>query len=86
MTVIAEDDLQITLPAGATDRKFDDNNSHSLSHCMKAVDFIVELNDKIFFIEFKDPQHPASQSKDREKFIKEFLGLLQRRKLIEPFA
>ena len=42
MTVIAEDDLQIKLPAGAKARKFDDQNVHGLSHCMKAVDFIVQ--------------------------------------------
>ena len=74
MTVIAEDDLQIKLPAGAKARKFDDQNVHGLSHCMKAVDFIVDLDDRTFYIEFKDPQHPASQPKDREKFIRQFLS------------
>jgi len=74
MTAITEDDLQIALPPGASARKLDDEKSHGLSHCMKAVDFIVELDDRLLFIEFKDPQHPASQPKDREKFIEKFLS------------
>ncbi|MGK0674783.1 MAG: hypothetical protein ABWU16_09030 [Halothiobacillaceae bacterium] len=74
MTVLAENDLQITLPAGCTWRKFDDKASHGLSHCMKAVDFIVELDDRIFFIELKDPEHPAAQPKDQKRFLREFLS------------
>lgn len=74
MTFLAEDDLQVELPAGANGIKFDDEASHGLSHCMKAVDFIVELNDQILFIEFKDPDHPSANVKDKEKFIKKFLS------------
>ncbi|MGC8733127.1 MAG: hypothetical protein ACP5RC_12855, partial [Halothiobacillaceae bacterium] len=58
MTVLAEGDLQITLPAGVVGRKFDDEASHGLSHCMKAVDFIIELEDRTYFVEFKDPENP----------------------------
>lgn len=47
MTVLAENDLQISLPASVTGRKFDDGATHGLSHCMKAVDFIVELADRV---------------------------------------
>ncbi|QXP85333.1 hypothetical protein ABZN20_13180 [Methylococcus sp. ANG] len=74
MTVLAENDLQITLPAGSTGRKFDDEASHGLSHCMKAVDFIVELDDRVLFIELKDPEHPAAQPKDQKKFLQKFLS------------
>ena len=74
MTTLAEGDLQISLPAGAVGRKFDDGATHGLSYCMKAVDFIVELEDKILFIEFKDPDRPAAQPKDRDKFLKDFLS------------
>lgn len=72
MTTISEADLQITLPAGATARKFDDQTTHGLSCCMKAVDFIVELDNLTYFIEFKDPDNPNAQLKDRTKFIKNF--------------
>lgn len=74
MTVLTEDDLQITLPTGVSGRKFDDEISHGLSHCMKAVDFIVELEDQILFIEFKDPENPTAQPKDSAAFIKKFLS------------
>ena len=74
MTLLTEDDLQIALPTGAVGRKFDDDTTHGLSHCMKAVDFIVELEDRVLFVELKDPDHPSSQQKNREKFIRRFLS------------
>ena len=74
MIVLSEGDLQINLPAGAKGRKFDDGMSHGLSHCMKAVDFIVELDDKILFIEMKDPDHPNALSRDRKNFQKKILS------------
>lgn len=72
MTVLAEDDLQITLPAGVAGRRFDDETSHGLSHCMKAVDFIVELDDRTYFVEFKDPENPNAKPKDSAAFLKKF--------------
>jgi hypothetical protein len=74
MTVMAEGDLQITLPAGVTARKFDDEVSHGLSHCMKAVDFIVEEEYRILFVEFKDPEHPTAQPKEQKQFLKKLLS------------
>lgn len=74
MTSLAEGDLQIALPAGAAGRKFDDGATHGLSHCMKAVDFIVELDERILFIEFKGPDHPAAQPKDRNTFLTKILS------------
>jgi hypothetical protein len=74
MTSLAEGDLQIALPAGAAGRKFDDGATHGLSHCMKAVDFIVELDERILFIEFKDPDHPAAQPRDRNTFLTKILS------------
>ncbi|WP_133251653.1 hypothetical protein [Zavarzinia aquatilis] len=74
MMVLAEDDMQITLPAGITGRRFDDETSHGLSHCMKAVDFIIELEDRTIFIEFKDPENPKAKKKDSNAFLKKFLS------------
>lgn len=74
MTILAERDLQIALPAKAAGRKFDDGATHGLSHCMKAVDFIVELDDRILFIEFKDPDHPTAEPEDRKKFLTKILS------------
>ena len=38
MTILTEGNLQITFPQDANVRKFDDDQSHGLSHCMKAVE------------------------------------------------
>ncbi|MEQ1590560.1 MAG: hypothetical protein ABL902_09435 [Gallionella sp.] len=83
MNELVEGDLKVTLPIGIEGRKFD-NETHGLSHCMKAVDFIVELNDKIIFVELndkiifvelKDVDSPsASENKDRNKFLSKFLS------------
>ncbi len=74
MNVLAENDLQITLPATANGRKFDDQTAHGLSHCMKAVDFIVELEDQLLFVEFKDPENPEAVLERSAEFIKQFRG------------
>lgn len=74
MRVLAEDDLQVTLPLGLSGRKFDDEATHGLSHCMKAVDFIVEMEEQTLFIEFKDPENPQAMPKDSGAFIKKFLS------------
>ena len=73
MTVFIEGDLQITIDNALDARRLDDN-SHGLSHCMKAVDFIVELPDVYLFIEFKDPENPLSRQEDRQIFVQSFYG------------
>lgn len=73
MTTLTEGNLTITFPNSASVRRFDDNN-HGLSHCMKAVDFIVELPDRYLFIEFKDPNHPKSRDEHRSEWVKKFLA------------
>ena len=74
MTVVTEGNLQLTVPPGVEVRKFDDQKAHGLSHCMKAVDFIVELKDRYWFIEFKDPQHPEATAARRDKWINTFFS------------
>ena len=71
MTVLTEGNLEITINGKANARKFDDA-SHGLSHCMKSVDFIVELPDRYMFIEVKDPQAPQATGKARDKFFQKF--------------
>jgi hypothetical protein len=70
MTTLIEADLEITLPAGSQGRKLDDSATHCLSHCMKAVDFVVELPDKIYFLELKDPDNPSACPKAKADFAK----------------
>lgn len=71
MTTFTEGNLQITFPRDTRARKFDDDASHGLK-CMKAVDFIVEEDDRISFIELKDPEHPRAREENREEFIRKF--------------
>ena len=70
MTVLEEGDLELSIPDGVHARQFD--RDYSMSHCMKAVDFIVERVDRYLFIEFKDPQNPNAHAEEQEKFIEEF--------------
>ena len=39
---------------------------------MKAVDFIVELEDRVSFIEIKDFEHPRAPSENRKALIEDF--------------
>ena len=72
MNTLTEGNLQITFPRAAKVRKFDDGASHGLSHCMKAVDFVVEENQRISLIELKDPEHPRTREVSRQEFINGF--------------
>ena len=72
MTVLTERNLQLVLPANATGRKFDVSATHKLSHCMKAVDFIVEFPTHICFVEFKDPDVSGAKPENAEKYIRQF--------------
>lgn len=65
MTFLRENSLEIRLPAEATGRRFD-GDDHSLSHCMKAVDFIIELPDRIYYIEIKDPDQTANEVRRKQ--------------------
>ena len=74
MKALKEGDLQMALPDDATGRKFD-GPGHGLSHCMKAVDWIVELPDRIYFIEVKDlDSGNAEGHKERRQYLKELKG------------
>lgn len=60
--MLQENLLEIRLPEGASGRRFD-GEEHRLSHCMKAVDFIVDLPDRLYFIEVKDPDQSANETR-----------------------
>ncbi len=67
MTVIQEGELEFTFPTTSTVIKFD-GNGHGLSHCMKAVDFIVEFPGYDLFVEVKDPDNTQTTSQRRTQF------------------
>ena len=70
MTLLREGDLEVEFLDASNGRKFDEE--YGLSHCMKAVDFIVEFDDRYLFIEFKDPQHPGATEESRNEFVDSF--------------
>lgn len=74
MTEFIEGNLRIRFPDRMTAERFDDHASHGLSHCMKAVDFIVEVPEFIAFIELKDPDHPNAPEARKEVYISEKLN------------
>ena len=52
--------------------KFDEQDKtsptcHGLSHCMKAVDFVVEYADHYLFVEVKDPQRPNYYDSEQDE-------------------
>ena len=65
---ISEGNLEMEIPDALDGGRFD-GVGHGLSHCMKAVDFVLELADRYLFIELKDPEHPQATSRDRMAFI-----------------
>ena len=72
MTTIVENDLAVTFPNSVSARRFDDGAIHGLTHCMKAVDFIVEFPDRMVFVEFKDPQDSAAPEHQTRDYIAKF--------------
>ena len=83
MTTLREGDLRLTLPDPVVGRTFD-NPQHGLSHCgLKAVDWILELPGRIYFVEVKDPDDPEAR---RHKHGDDFVGELQAGKLTRKLA
>lgn len=73
-TTLREGELQIDLPPSAQGRKFDDR-THGLSHCgMKAVDWIIDLQDKTYFVELKDLDADAATQHDQRNQYRENLN------------
>lgn len=70
--LLREGSLQFDFTGALNAFKFDEQSSssttfHGLSHCMKAVDFVVEYLDHYLFIEIKDPSDPARYGSERDK-------------------
>lgn len=82
MVTVAEGDLRIDVTDKADVRRFDDEATHSLSHCMKAVDFVIEWEDRYWFVELKDPQAPNAREEARNQFVRD----LQRAQLDSDFV
>lgn len=73
MNPLLEGDLRIAVPDGTAARRFDGIH-HGLSHCMKAVDFVVALPDRYLFIEIKDPPKGRVAERERNGWIRRLQG------------
>ncbi len=90
--ILQEGNLKFNFTDAVDGFKFDEtdkNNEHyhGLSHCMKAVDFIVELETDYLFVEVKDFHNPEQYS-DPESFkeLKNKLKIKLRDSLLYRFG
>jgi len=67
MPTVQEGELEFRFPKKASVLRFD-GDAHGLSHCMKAVDFIVEFADYYLFVEVKDPQDSRATEERRAAY------------------
>ena len=85
MSALSEGDLRLALAERAHGRTFDDDR-HGLSHCMTAVDWILDMPERICFVEVKDPDDPrAKEHKNGDRFLQSFLAGELTRKLTDKF-
>lgn len=57
---IREGTLELSYPDTISVRRFD-GETHPLSDCMKAVDWLIEEEDRLIFVEIKDPEQAVSE-------------------------
>lgn len=69
--VLVEDELEFDFTGALDAFKLDDPATHGLSHCMKAVDFVVEYPDYVLFVEVKDPDHSHATPEARRAFARQ---------------
>lgn len=90
--ILREGELEFDFSDAVNGFKFDETNKqsryyHGLSHCMKAVDFVIELENDYLFVEVKDFHSPGEYN-GFEKFttLKNSLKLKYRDTLLYRFA
>lgn len=86
---LVEDDLQIDFVGALYVMKFDQNDPghpefHDLQN-MPRVDFIVEMEDSIYFIEVKDPGRPDAVDVGGTKFLRKVVAGTLEASLIEKY-
>lgn len=67
--------IRIQVPAGCAAYRFD-GEDHGMSHCMKAVDFILDTPGARIFLEIKDPDAAISPQTPLEYAEKLYVGKL----------
>lgn len=66
--ILQERDLSFNFTDALDAVVFDDAVCHGLSHCMKAVDFVVEFDSATLFVEVKDPSDSRARVEAQEAF------------------
>ncbi len=85
MRILTEGDLQFDFTTAQNAIKFD-NDFHGMSHCMKAVDFVVEHGDKLLFIEIKDINAPNIRRNSQRKFRQSLEDKTLKREIIKKYT
>jgi len=67
MRTVQEEDLIFDVTAAVRAEKFDDDAIHGTKSTMKRVDFIIEKDDKVIFLEVKDPDMPGAVNPNKLK-------------------
>jgi len=67
MPTIVEGQLEFSFPDCFAVQRFD-GSQHGLSHCMKAVDFVVEHDEYTLYVEVKDPDNTEAPEERRNKY------------------
>ncbi len=90
--ILKEGNLVFNFSDALNGYKFDETDKnkkhyHGLSHCMKAIDFIVELETDYLFVEVKDFHNPEQYDDDRNfNELRNILKTKLRDSLLYKFA
>ena len=74
--VLKEGELEFDFTSAFNAEYFDDDR-HGMSHCMKAVDFLVEWEAEFWFIEVKDPAYSRIPIKYKTAQRAEFIAKIK---------
>jgi hypothetical protein len=85
MTTLDEKELRFTFPSGWLAEHFDAPGRATIDH-FQPVDFVVELSDRILFIEVKDPSNTKAPQEEREGFIRKMKSKELTHKQLVPKA
>ena len=72
---LTEGSIRIAVPANCQAQRFD-GSSHQMSHCMKAVDFLIDTPTARILLEIKDPDAAMAPETSTEYAEKLVLGQL----------
>ncbi len=78
--ILAEDELEFDFSDALNAIRFD-GIDHRMSHCMKAVDFLVEWADEFWFVEVKDPSASSIPGRYKSRQLLSFIAKMKNKTL-----